>query len=196
MFALTPYRGAAGTSQPKTFSRQKGLARLPIPKLDATLERYLKSLEPILLQKEGFGELKGSSAKDELAKRRKWAEELSEEGGLGWKLQHRLIDVDRTTANNWLDDRYWLVKAYHEWRVPLLINSNWWLMFRADRGTPLAKLEETTGNEQAELTKDYDVAGLEGVGLGSQQWDQSEWGIRRATWLIGRFLEFKQRLDR
>lgn len=102
--------------------------------------------------------------------------------------------MDRTTPNNWLDDRYWLVKAYHEWRVPLLINSNWWLMFRADPGSPLAKLEETSV-ENNELTKDFDVAGLEGVGLGKQQWEQAQWGIRRATWLIYRFLQFKQRLD-
>lgn len=109
MFALTPYRGAPGTSQPKTFSRQRALPRLPVPQLDATLERYLKSLEPLLQQKEEFGELKGSSAKEELEKRRKWAEELMKEGSVGTKLQHRLIDVDRTTPNNWLDDRYWWV---------------------------------------------------------------------------------------
>lgn len=67
-------------------------------------------------------------------------------------------------------------------------------MFRADPGSPLAKLEETSV-ENNELTKDFDVAGLEGVGLGKQQWEQAQWGIRRATWLIYRFLQFKQRLD-
>ncbi|CAO1613351.1 unnamed protein product [Parajaminaea phylloscopi] len=192
MFALTPYRGAPGTSQPKTFSRQRSLPRLPVPQLDASLDRYLKSIEPILLQKEELGELKGSSAKGEIAKRKQWIDELVKEGGLGHKLQHRLIDVDRTTANNWLDDRFWLVKAYHEWRVPLLINSNWWLMFRADPNTPLAKLEES--NSQATADNE-DVAGLEGVGLGQQHWDEAQWGVRRATWLLYRCLEFKRRLD-
>lgn len=143
-----------------------------------------------------MGELKGSSAEAELEKRKKWAEELKAEGKLGQQLQHRLVDVDRTTPNNWLDDRYWLVKAYHEWRVPLLVNSNWWLMFRADPGTPLAKLEDTSAEADPALMEGFDVAGLEGVGLGSkQQWDQAEWGVRRATWLIHRFLSFKQRLD-
>ncbi|CAO1632887.1 unnamed protein product [Sympodiomycopsis kandeliae] len=194
MFALTPYRGAAGTQPPKTFSRQRQLPRLPIPPLQATFEKYIKSLEPVFLQKEALGELKGSTAQQELDKRRQWAQELLKEGGLGDRLQHRLIDVDRTTPNNWLDDRYWLVKAYHEWRVPLLINSNWWLMFRADPASPLAKLEEG-GKVSADLTKDFEVAGLEGVGLGKQQWDQAQWGVRRATWLISRFIQFKQRLD-
>lgn len=164
-----------------------------MPPLEASLERYLKSLEPILLQQEEFGELKGSSAQQELEKRRQWAKELAQEGGIGTRLQHRLIDVDRTTVNNWLDDRFWLVKAYHEWRVPLLINSNWWLMFRADPGSPLAQLEEPSQSVAAQ--KDFDVGSLEGVGLGKQQWDQAEWGIRRAAWMIGRLLQFKHRLD-
>lgn len=193
MFALTPYRGAPGTTPPKTFSRQRSLPRLPIPQLDASLERYLKTIEPLLLQKEELGELPGSSAQQELEKRRQWAQELAKEGGIGHKLQHRLIDVDRTTVTNWLDDRFWLVKAYHEWRVPLPINSNWWLMFRADAGSPLAKLEDPSSTS---TQKTFDVAGLEGVGLGQQQWDQAEWGVRRATWLVARFLEFKRRLDR
>lgn len=45
------------------------------------------------------------------------------------------------------------------------------------------------------------VADLEGhqdakSALGEQAWDQGNgWGVRRATWMIGRFLEFKKRLD-
>lgn len=200
MFALTPYRGAPGTSQPKTFSRQRTLPRLPIPDLEATLERYLTSIEPLLLQKEHLGELPGSSAAKELEKRREWARELTQPGGLGPVLQNRLVDVDRTTPNNWLDDRYWLVKAYHEWRVPLLVNSNWWLMFRADPNSPQAKLEDTSLDAQTQRSlaqeQQVEVAPLEGVGLGSQQWDQAQWGVRRATWMIARLLDFKRRLDR
>jgi carnitine O-acetyltransferase len=38
---------------------------------------------------------------------------------------HRPPDLDQISPHNWLDDSIWLKKAYHEWRVPLLINSNW-----------------------------------------------------------------------
>lgn len=192
MFALALYKSAAGNSQQKTFSLQRSLPRLPVPKLEISLEKYIKSIEPLLLQKEELGELEGSSAQEELEKRRQWASELTKPGALGLKLQQRLIDVDRTSVNNWLDDRFWLVKAYHEWRVPLLVNSNWWLMFRADIGTPLAQLEDPQ-SQTADSSED--VAGLEGVGLGKQQWGQAQWGVRRATWLTMRFLDFKRRLD-
>ena len=104
-----------------------------------------------------------------------------------------LLDVDRTTPDNWLDDRFWLQKAYHEWRVPLLVNSNWWLMLRADEGTPAAELESTSSSVQrsGDLVPDADLA----KALGSNDWESAEWGIRRSAWLVYRLLVFKQRLD-
>lgn len=49
----------------------------------------------------------------------------------------RLIaDVDRSTPNNWLDDAFWLKLAYHSWRVPLPVNSNWWLLMADDLSIP------------------------------------------------------------
>ncbi|PWN41844.1 acyltransferase ChoActase/COT/CPT [Ceraceosorus guamensis] len=194
MFALTPFRGAPGSAPPKTFSRQGELPRLPVPTLEETFPRYLKSLEPVLRQKEELGQLpSGATAASELQKRAEWAQEAVKEGSLARKLQQRLIDVDRTTPDNWLDDRYWLQKAYHEWRVPLLVNSNWWLMFRADPNTPAADLE--LGKVQPErygaLTPSEDFS----VALGAKEWKGQQWGIRRATWITGRLLEFKRRLD-
>lgn len=90
MFALTPFRGAPGT-QPKTFSKQSTLPRLPIPELAATFERYLKSISPILRQKEAQGQLDGSTAQKELDKRRQWIADFLKEGGLGRTLQQRLV---------------------------------------------------------------------------------------------------------
>lgn len=101
--------------------------------------------------------------------------------------------MDRTTPDNWLDDRYWLQKAYHEWRVPLLVNSNWWLMFRADPNTPAADLE--LGRTQPETYGALAPSEDFGVALGRKEWKGQEWGIRRATWITGRLLEFKRRLD-
>jgi hypothetical protein len=45
-------------------------------------------------------------------------------------------DVDRITPNNWLDDHFWLNIAYHSWRVPLPVNSNWWLLMKEDASIP------------------------------------------------------------
>lgn len=183
MFALTPWRGTPG-SKPKTFSQQGNMPRLPVPSLEQTFDKYVKSLSPFLRQMQEKGELKGSSAEQELAKRKQWVQDFLKEGGMGAKLQQRLIDVDRSTPNNWLDDRWWLQKAYHEWRVPLMVNSNWWLMFTNDVNMP-AELAEHEGHDPSNTNR----------GLGSQHWDEATWGIRRAAWLTSRFLQFKARLD-
>lgn len=45
-------------------------------------------------------------------------------------------DVDRQSPNNWLDDAFWIKVAYHSWRVPLPINSNWWILMADDLGIP------------------------------------------------------------
>jgi len=92
MFALTPFRSKPGQeTQPKTFSRQHELPKLPVPPLEQTLPKYLASLEPILRQKEKMGELKGTDAKKEMQKRQQWAQELMKPGGIGTKLQNRLV---------------------------------------------------------------------------------------------------------
>jgi carnitine O-acetyltransferase len=47
MFALSSHR----KDQPKTFSNQSKLPRLPVPDLDKSLEGYMKSLMPVIEQK-------------------------------------------------------------------------------------------------------------------------------------------------
>jgi hypothetical protein len=47
MFSLSAHRA----NQPKTFSNQNKLPRLPVPDLEKSLEGYLKSLAPLLEQK-------------------------------------------------------------------------------------------------------------------------------------------------
>ena len=73
----------AGTTAMK---RPLKLPRLPVPRLRDTLDRYLKSLEPFLLEDEVRGGLASSKAMQE---RVKWANEF--EHGLGKTLQERLI---------------------------------------------------------------------------------------------------------
>lgn len=98
MFALSKFRGNPA-DQPKTFSKQSTLPRLPIPALEDTFARYIKSLEPILRQAEEFGTLENrQTAASELQQRQKWAEEAVQEGSLVRKLQQRLIGESLSTA--------------------------------------------------------------------------------------------------
>ena len=90
MFAIQPPKH---TERLPTFHHQRSLPRLPVPPLRATLDRYLKSLEPILSQDEVKGHAK---AKEELKKRQQWATEF--ENGLGKVLQQRLIGVSRNVT--------------------------------------------------------------------------------------------------
>ncbi|GAA5969747.1 hypothetical protein JCM11641_008027 [Rhodosporidiobolus odoratus] len=169
MFALTPYRA----QQPKTFSQQKSLPRLPIPTLTASLDKYIQTLKPFLLQqalKEGHGD---EWVEQELDKRRTWAADFEKDGGLGRLLQERLKDVDRSTPNNWLDDHFWIKVAYHSWRVPLPVNSNWWLLMKDDQGIP----EEFRASVP-------------------EKGDFTEWQVKRAAKLTERLIDFKVRLDR
>lgn len=169
---------------PTTFELQAQLPRLPVPQLEDTLTRYLRTLEPLLRQKEELGELPaGATAESELAQRRAWADELLH-GGLGAKLNERLVDVDQTSENNWFDDRFWLQKAYHEWRVPLLVNSNWWNMFKDDPA-----MDES-------LTNRNDAPAYSQQAIDVQNWDGLEWGLRRATWITYRSVLYKIALDR
>ncbi|GAA5875991.1 hypothetical protein JCM1840_006240 [Sporobolomyces johnsonii] len=169
MFALTPYR----PSQPKTFTHSRSLPRLPIPPLSASLEKYIRSLRPFLLQrahKEGRDE---SWVEHELERRREWARDFEKEGGLGRVLQERLKDIDRMTPNNWLDDHFWIKAAYHGWRAPLPVNSNWWLLMQDDVGIPAE------------------------VRAGAPETGQfTDWQIKRAAKVTRRLVDFKLRLDR
>lgn len=70
-------------TSPETLPR---LPRLPIPPLKDTLKRYLKSLEPFLLEDAAKG---GQSYEDALRERVAWAKEF--EDGLGRVCQQRLI---------------------------------------------------------------------------------------------------------
>lgn len=79
-----------------TFHHQRSLPRLPVPPLRATLDRYLKSLEPILAQDEEKGKGKAS---EELKKRQQWAHDF--ENGLGKVLQERLIGASRPSVRPW-----------------------------------------------------------------------------------------------
>ena len=78
--------------------------------------------------------------------------------------------LDKVSPYNWLDDNFWMNKAYLEWRAPLLINSNWWLAFADDPGIPKNALSGETNDNRVGTTF---------------------WQLRRASWLLHRMLQFR-----
>ncbi|KAJ3881064.1 acyltransferase ChoActase/COT/CPT [Lentinula edodes] len=138
------------------------LPRLPVPDLQKTVTKYLDSLRPFLLEDAAHG---GPSYEDAFALRTKWADDFVY--GIGRVCQERLHELDRASPDNWLDDNFWL-KSYLQWRAPLLINSNWWLVFNDDPLHP---------------SGEHLVSGF------------TEWQLQRAAWLVHRTLEFKDKVE-
>lgn len=84
-------------SSPPTFSLQYTLPRLPVPKLEETCAVYLKSLIPL-------------QTPEEHAKTKQIVKDFLN-GELSKSLQQRLIDIDRASPTNWLEDNFWLKKG-------------------------------------------------------------------------------------
>lgn len=154
---------------------QKSLPRLPVPPLSESLQKYIISLKPLL-----YEEARLSSKSDpeafvnaEIEKRKALARDFDDAKGLGRILQERLLDLERTSPTNWLDDNFWTKLAYHSWRVPLPVNSNWWINCAHDPDAPRA------------ITDSHPPEG-----------EFTNWQVRRAANLAWRLLDFKDRLDR
>ena len=89
--ALTaPVRKRDASTSPGVGTKARAvLSRLPIPPLRSTLDKYLQSIKPLLLQ----DDLRGISAYDPSYQRRvEWAKEF--ETGVGATLQARLIGIN------------------------------------------------------------------------------------------------------
>ncbi|RSH77156.1 uncharacterized protein EHS24_003790 [Apiotrichum porosum] len=104
-------RGLHASPEPSTFSLQSQVPRLPIPSLEDTAARYLKSLEPLL-------------SAHEYQRSEKAVADFIGKDGMGPVLQARLQEVDKNAPYSWLED-IWLNKAYLEWRGSCYINVNW-----------------------------------------------------------------------
>ncbi len=88
---------------------------------------------------------------------------------------HACTALDKVSPDNWLDDNFWINKAYLEWRAPLVVNSNWWLAFNDDPLMPRSALTGDTNNNRVGTTF---------------------WQLRRSAWLLHRMLQFKDNLAR
>ncbi|XP_076265090.1 carnitine O-palmitoyltransferase whd isoform X1 [Rhynchophorus ferrugineus] len=94
---------------PKLYSYQSSLPRLPLPSLNETMTRYLKSVRP-LLDDETFNKME------------KLADEF--EKGIGRKLQF-YIWLKSWWSTNYVSD-WWEEYVYLRGRYPLMINSNFY----------------------------------------------------------------------
>ncbi|KAJ3130952.1 hypothetical protein HK100_007108 [Physocladia obscura] len=139
--------------QPATFALQYTLPRLPIPSLQETLALYLKTLVPIARSN---AELKKAEA----------VVKQFEQSSAAAQLQARLIEHDKLQPGSWLYN-WWLQLAYHSWRESVLINSNWYIIFRDDENTPKTVTKEFTLHQ-----------------------------VKRAANLTAGYLEYKDKIDR
>lgn len=98
----------------KKFPNNLNLPSLPVPNLNQTLDKYLKSVTPFL-------------SRTELNHTKNILEKLSSENGILTRLQKLLVQR-ALTLDNWLED-WWLNTAYLEYRDPVVIFSSPGLVF-------------------------------------------------------------------
>lgn len=85
--------------------------------------------------------------------------------------------LDNLSPHNWLEDNIWL-RAYHQWRVPLLVNSNWWAAGTHDPTVPKGVLSGAA--KELDLWK---------TGI-------TRWQVRRAAWLAYRVADLYSQIHR
>ncbi|XP_013776464.1 carnitine O-acetyltransferase-like [Limulus polyphemus] len=117
MCSLAGIRRSLATMTSTSTSRKKGtmlahqesLLQLPVPPLQASLEKYLLSVHPLLTE-------------EEFHQTEKIVKEFGKPQGSGEKL-HAMLQERARNTENWLSD-WWLSSAYLEFRMPLVVHSN------------------------------------------------------------------------
>jgi carnitine O-acetyltransferase len=99
---------------------QESLPKLPVPTLEETASRYLRSVHPLL-------------SSSEFESTRKAVEEFIKPGGIGRKLQEKLIARREDPKHeNWLSD-WWNEVAYLSYRDPVVPYVSYFYSHRDDR---------------------------------------------------------------
>ena len=99
---------------------EESLPKLPVPTLQETAKRYLKSIHPLL-------------SKDEYAATQRAVEEFIKPGGQGEKLQKRLTArAEEPGQKNWLA-AWWNETAYMAYRDPVVPYVSYFYSHRDDR---------------------------------------------------------------
>lgn len=107
-------------SKGKMLRFEDSLPRLPVPSLEDTSKRYLKSIHPLL-------------SKEEYAASEKAVAALSQEGSLGQTLQKRLVArAEDPKHKSWIID-WWNAAGYLEYRDPVVPYVSYFYSFRDDR---------------------------------------------------------------
>jgi carnitine O-acetyltransferase len=99
-------------------SNPQNLPKLPVPKLNDTLTKFLNSAEPHLTP-------------DRFENTKNVVREFGKSGGIGEKLQ-KLLEKRAETTENWLSDpksNWWLNCAYLQYRDPVVVWSSPGLVF-------------------------------------------------------------------
>ncbi|CAG0917156.1 unnamed protein product [Notodromas monacha] len=102
-------RPLANVTKPMLYSYQQSLPRLPLPSLEGTLERFLRSVKPL-------------ETAEEFAETTRLAEEFRL--GLGKKLQ-RYVWLKSWWSTNYVSN-WWEEYVYLRGRSPLMVNSNFY----------------------------------------------------------------------
>lgn len=126
--------------------------------MELTSARYKRSLLPLL-----------SAAEHESVSKK--VDNFFKPNGLAEKLQQRLHALDdQETAKglNWLD-QLWLKKGYLEYRIPTLINVNWWNQFRDP---------------------------VTGLGKGAQDGQVTEFQLNRSAGMIAGLVDYSNRVNK
>lgn len=105
-------------SAPYSSTNPQNLPKLPVPKLNDTLSKFLITAQPHLTP-EKFENTKNV------------VKEFGQSGGIGEKLQ-KLLEKRAETKENWLSDptsNWWLNCAYLQYRDPVVVWSSPGLVF-------------------------------------------------------------------
>lgn len=98
---------------------QANLPRLPVPKLEETLPKYLMTVKPLLNEQE--------------YKRTEAAVKEFVSSGVAEKLQQRLLaKANDPKVLNWLDD-WWLDAAYLGYRDPVVVYVSYFYVYKDDK---------------------------------------------------------------
>ncbi|KAJ2618598.1 hypothetical protein GGI26_006477, partial [Coemansia sp. RSA 1358] len=152
-------------------SEQAKIPRLPIPALKATVDRCLRSIEPLV-----------RNNIDALAETSKKAMDFLKVAN---RLQHRLTVYEKTQPNSWLES-WWLELAYLSWREGLCINSNYWVSF----------IDNPDAYDTAKAS-DIPLLGSQEY-LNGKSFESNEYGefqIRRAVKFIQKTLDYKELIN-
>lgn len=111
---------------------------MPVPKLEQTFDKYLKTVRPFLND-------------NEFAATTRLVKDFISDNGLGQKIQKYLVEKANNTEN-WLSD-WWINTAYLDFRSPVVVWSSPGLVFPHEKFTD--------ENDRLEFTSKMILAALD-----------------------------------